>query len=128
MDSKAFDALTRFAADTASRRGFAARLGVGFLASVPFALAGNDAAAKPCRPCRRKNRKGRCKRKRPNGTPCGPDKTCQNGACAACLPRLAPCEPDRPFACCSGKCSQAQPDLYLCEPHSAEPSRSADRG
>ena len=118
MDGKAFDALARFFTGAASRRGFAARLGVGLLAFVPFGLVRNDAAAKRCRSCRRKNRQGRCRRKRPNGTPCGPDKTCQRGECAVCLPRLSPCDPDRPFACCSGKCSQAQPDIYLCEPHS----------
>ena len=118
MDGKTFDALGRFFTGAASRRRIAARLGVGFLAPFAFALAGDDAHAKRCRPCRRKNRRGKCKRKRPNGSPCGPDKTCQQGECAACLPRLSPCEPDRHFACCSGKCSQAQPDLYLCEPHS----------
>ena len=116
MDGTAFDSLARFLVGAASRRGFAARLAAGLLAPA-LALADSDARAKRCGPCRRKNRKGRCKRKRPNGTPCGADKTCQQGACAACLPGIAPCEPDRPFACCSGRCSQAQPDVYLCEPH-----------
>jgi hypothetical protein len=138
MDHDRFDTLTRNLVRAASRRGLLSRFASSALAAMLF-TPGDEAAAKSCPPCRKKKR-GRCRKKRPDGTPCGAcracqdgrcadlplgtscgtGKSCQGGVCAACDSGLTPCTPGPGNTCCSGKCSQAQPDVFLCEPHCRE--------
>ena len=75
MERERFDTLVRLLATTPSRR-----QAVGALLGA--ALAGRAAAtgAKSCGPCRKRKR-GRCRRKRPDGTPCGAFGRCRNGRC-----------------------------------------------
>ena len=99
MDGSHFDSLVRHLANTASRRGLLARLVPGLAAAVTLA-GSNGAIAKSCPPCRKKQ-KGRCKKKRPNGAPCGNGGRCRSGRCDhnVCTPNCAsgmapqPCGP-----------------------------------
>jgi hypothetical protein len=73
-------------------------------------------AAKRCPACRKKKH-GHCKRKKPNGTPCGEEKTCQSGTCKPCVPPgpATPfCTPASADTCCVGRCVLVQPDVHLC--------------
>jgi hypothetical protein len=80
MEDDRFDALTRALATVASRRDQLRRLRTGTLLALPLAV-GNDAArASACPPCRKKKR-GRCRKKRPDGAPCGNGGRCRNGRC-----------------------------------------------
>ena len=98
-----------------SRRRLLAGLTSGLLAAGSSAFGTDEARARTCPPCRKKKR-GRCKRKRPNGTPCGEAKSCQAGRCAPCVPP----GPGSPFCtpgatpCCIGRCVLVQPDVHLC--------------
>jgi hypothetical protein len=69
VDHHRFDTLTRALASGASRRVLLVRLTPGVLMALPL-LGNDDAAAKPCPPCRKKKR-GKCRKKRPDGTPWG---------------------------------------------------------
>lgn len=75
-----FDEVVRSLVGAESRRtvarGVAALLFGGRLLGT-----GSVVEAKKCPPCRKKNRQGRCKKKRPNGRPCESGGTCQNGRC-----------------------------------------------
>lgn len=62
-------------------------LALGGVLGPPF---GDETEAKGCPPCRRKKR-GACKKKKPNGTPCGACRACRGGRC------VARCDGD---ACC----------------------------
>jgi hypothetical protein len=137
MDGDQFDVLVRTFASR-SRRRFIVGLVSALSAPVSWSLRAANTSAKGCGPCRRRNRRGKCRRKRPDGTSCAecrqcqggrcvpvgpgtscaPGKSCQNGVCEVCLVGLAPCDRATPEVCCSGKCSFAQPDVPLCEPHS----------
>jgi hypothetical protein len=76
MDAFRFDAVARFVAGSSSRRsllGLGAALGASLTAEVE---------AKKCSPCRKKKR-GKCRRRKPNGTPCEDGRgVCQRGSCA----------------------------------------------
>ena len=77
MNRDDFDALTRHIAATVSRR-LLIRLTPGMVAAHTLASI-DDAAGGSC-PCRKK-KKGRCRKKRPDGRPCGNGGRCQNGRC-----------------------------------------------
>jgi hypothetical protein len=80
VDDDRFDTLTRALTSAASRRDLLARLTPGLLATLPLALGNDDAVAKPCPPCR-KRKKGKCGKKRSDGTPCGNGGGCRDGRC-----------------------------------------------
>jgi hypothetical protein len=114
MHASRFDTLTKTFAGRFSRRGLlvvaaGGAMGMADLVEVP------DAAARKCPPCRTKKR-GRCRKKRPNGTPCGEGKTCQRGVCATCLADFEPCTQTPVDRCCSGHCSHVQPEVFICIP------------
>lgn len=79
MDGSHFDALVRCLAATDSRRDLLARLTPGLVAAVTLA-SGDGVAARSCPPCRKK-KNGRCRKKRPDGAPCGNGGRCRNGRC-----------------------------------------------
>lgn len=84
MDSRQFDGLARAWATGRTRRSVLSMGGGGALSLV--ALGETDARKKqrrktPCPPCK-KRKKGKCKKKRPNGTTC-PEGTCERGRCVA---------------------------------------------
>ncbi len=81
MDPSHFDTLARSLYDGRSRRAALASLlggSLGLLALVPHEEA---EAKKSCPPCKKRKR-GKCKKKLPNGTSCGGG-ACQNGRCVA---------------------------------------------
>ncbi len=79
MDAARFDRLARSLTDRRSRRGALAAVVGGALGVA--GLAETD-AKKSCPPCK-KRKKGKCKKKLPDGTPCG-NGVCRAGTCAAC--------------------------------------------
>jgi hypothetical protein len=80
MDGARFDTLTRGLCDTRSRRQtLAATLGGALGMALAASSVSDVAAKKKCPPCKRR-KKGKCKKKLPNGTVCR-DGTCQNGRC-----------------------------------------------
>jgi hypothetical protein len=97
MDGSRFDALTRSLSVRLSRR-----VGMGLLAAVGLRqvvpLAEVQAKNKHCPPCRKKKH-GRCKKRLPDGTPCGGEcRECRNGACAPKANRTP----------CGGECTECQ--------------------
>jgi hypothetical protein len=108
MDALRFDTLTRLLTRTGSRRrALLAALG-GALGTTLVAFSVEEAAAKKtCPPCRKRNKQGRCRKKKSDGTKC-PDGTCENGRCVAtaapptCRGLDSPCTAD--VQCCSGIC------------------------
>jgi hypothetical protein len=87
MDGSRLDAFSRALAQRPSRRGVLRTLSTLFLAGVLATVRGEQAVAKKCGPCRKKKH-GKCKKNRPNGTPCPNFGTCQNGRCV--LPFCTP--------------------------------------
>lgn len=92
MKAHLFTPLLRLLTARPSRRGIVPTLlSLGFGASLGVDLT-SEAEAKRCSPCRKKKR-GKCKRKRPNGTPCADGRgACEGGSCACgagpvCPPR-----------------------------------------
>jgi hypothetical protein len=82
MDADRFDALSRSLTAFGSRRhALAAILGGVLGSAVGAALIEEATARKRCSPCK-KRKQGKCKGKKPDGTPC-PGGTCQGGHCAA---------------------------------------------
>jgi hypothetical protein len=82
MDADRFDALSRSLTAFGSRRhALAAFLGGVLGSAVGAALIEEATARKRCSPCK-KRKQGKCKGKKPDGTPC-PGGTCQGGHCAA---------------------------------------------
>jgi hypothetical protein len=99
MDARRFDALACTLTTAASRRRALTRLVSGTLGLVLSASSMEDAAAKKktCPPCK-KRKKGKCKKKLPDGTACGDGRTCQNGQCR-CTPSCAPTDACGPDGC-----------------------------
>jgi hypothetical protein len=89
MDATRFDNLLRALFSESSRRHIVAGFINGLLGMIALTLGGDEAQAKRCPPCRKK-KKGKCKKKRPDGTPCGGGKTCQRGRCV-CPDETEPC-------------------------------------
>ena len=112
MDSDRFDTMTRILHNARARRNALVTL-LGLSGSVGFSLAETVAAKKKksCPPCK-KRKKGKCKKKLPDGAACAGG-TCQSGTCVAppappsCVgqPDNAPCGSD-------GRCR-----LGECQPH-----------
>ncbi|MGH2616581.1 MAG: hypothetical protein ACRDJC_15175 [Thermomicrobiales bacterium] len=119
MDASRFDSLTRSLVERFSRRGLLrgplVAVAGGAAGMVDLVAIPDEAAARKCPPCRRKKR-GRCRKKRPDGTPCGAGKTCQRGACAPCLADFERCTQTPVDRCCSGHCEHVQPEVFLCTP------------
>lgn len=83
VDAGRFDALSRLWSNRSARRSLARVLAGAAIGSAVTHPLGTDVAAKRCGPCR-KQKQGRCRGKKPNGTPCGGVcQECRNGACAA---------------------------------------------
>ena len=116
MDAHRFDNLVK---SLRTRRSF-----VGLVAGFGVLLGVDDEAAaktckKKCGPCKR-CKKGKCRLKKPDGTPCGNGGTCQSGTC--CIPSCAgqacdssdgcggDCTCDRGQACLSGTCGACPAD------------------
>jgi hypothetical protein len=104
MDATRFDALLRSLSSSPSRRDIARLVtGLAFGAAGAAAVAETEAKKKKCPACRTR-RKGKCKKKKPDGTPCGNAcKTCQNGACRP-LPDGTSCGEDACAQCQNGAC------------------------
>jgi hypothetical protein len=118
MDAARFDALVRSIDLYAPRRAALGMLGGG-LATVLGRFGIDDIAAKKkkkkCKPCRKK-KKGKCKGKKPDGTPCGGENVCQNGQCVAptCPSGTIPCGEeciDEGLCCVDDDCFP----IYTCE-------------
>jgi hypothetical protein len=137
MNAVHFDRLARSLSRVGSRRrtlaaALAAALG------LLGASSGEDAAAKkkkPCAPCKKRNKQGKCKKSKPNGTACRGG-TCQGGryvAASVCPPGQetsggvcgtrptckrfgVSCDRNNALECCSGGCFGAvsEPDACLC--------------
>lgn len=95
MDADRFDALARsLTAAGSRRRALAAALGGAFGTALgAFSVDENAAAKKKCPPCK-KRKKGKCKKRKPDGTPC-PGGVCQSGRC---------CSPEPAAVTCAGAC------------------------
>lgn len=81
MDAFRFDTLTRFLRTSGSRRHALGGLLGSLLGLGRSRREATAAKKKPCPPCK-KRKKGKCKKKLPNGTPCA-NGTCQSGSCVA---------------------------------------------
>jgi hypothetical protein len=85
MDGFAFDALTRSLTSAGSRRRALTGLVSGTLGLILAASVIDEAAAKKkCPPCK-KRKKGKCKKKQPDGTACAGG-TCRGGSCVLAAP------------------------------------------
>jgi hypothetical protein len=108
MDADRFDALARSLTAARSRRRALAALS-GALGLVVGASSVEEAEAKKkkCPPCK-KLKKGKCKKKKPDGTPC-PTGTCQSGSCVSSSspPPAPPPPPVCTPSCTDGKVCQA---------------------
>jgi hypothetical protein len=80
MHPSRFDSLTRTFAGRFSRRGLLVVAAGGAVGMVDLAESPGAAAARSCPPCRKK-KNGRCRKKRPDGSPCGNGGRCRNGRC-----------------------------------------------
>jgi hypothetical protein len=96
MDAARFDELARNLANTSSRRRASRTLAALALGGALSVSLGDGTQAKKCGPCRKK-KKGKCKKKLPDGTPCG-------GECNACLGGACGSKPDG--TACGGECNQ----------------------
>jgi hypothetical protein len=118
VDTTRVDQLARTLGATPTRRSVAGILaGLALGGGGPHPPGSADAGKRKCKPCQRK-RRGKCRGKKPDGTPCGADRECCDGACKAlcaptelrdpvtcgcCLRDGEACVPG-PEACCSGSC------------------------
>jgi hypothetical protein len=112
MDGSRFDALIKIVA-APSRRSLLATGGIAALAGF-FGLAiPEDAQAKckkKCGPCRR-CKKGKCKKKKPDGTRCGPCSHCDGGRCQS----QCPSEQCRNDVCEGASCTPPCEGCSICE-------------
>ncbi|MGH2615499.1 MAG: hypothetical protein ACRDJC_09695 [Thermomicrobiales bacterium] len=107
MDPYRFDVLTRSLTLLRSRRAMTRGIG-GLMLGGAFGVRDDQTAvARPCPPCRKK-KKGACKGKRPNGTPC-PGGVCRGGRC---LPPTCATRDDCASALCiGGVCRACDPAI-----------------
>jgi hypothetical protein len=108
MDAERFDTLARALTASGSRRRALAALSGGLaLAIGATSPRETKAKKKKCPPCK-KPKKGKCKGKKPDGTPCAGG-TCQSGVCSGatvqptCTGLAQSCSADA--ACCTGICN-----------------------
>jgi hypothetical protein len=119
VDSAALAKFVRTLGETTGRRavvGLLRGLAIRF-AALPFVF---PAAARKhkCKPCQRKKR-GKCRGRKPDGTPCGRDRECCDGACKSrcavnelrdpvtcdcCARGGEPCPTAGPVGCCAKMC------------------------
>jgi hypothetical protein len=98
VDGFSFDALTRTLMTAGSRRRALTGVVSGTLGLVLGASVIDEAeAAKKCPPCK-KRKKGKCKKKLPDGTACRGG-SCQSGRCV-----VSACVPEPQLATCHGRC------------------------
>src|SRR5215207_4919203 len=83
MDVSRFDSLARSLTLVGSRRRTLAGVLLGSLGLLGSRAEEAAAKEKHCRPCKKRNNQGKCKKKKPDGTVCGPDQVCSGGACIA---------------------------------------------
>jgi hypothetical protein len=111
------DRVARALAISPTRRGVTHALaGLATVAGL-HTTAGQDAAAKKCKPCRKKKQNGTCKGKKPDNSPCPGDGKCFDGKCVPkpnCLGTGEPCEIGQDDACCSESCSTQNPVDPVC--------------
>jgi hypothetical protein len=81
VDADRFDTLARSLTAAGTRRALVALSGVLGLALGTASLNEAEAKQKTCPPCK-KRKQGKCKKKKPDGTPC-PGGKCQRGSCVA---------------------------------------------
>jgi hypothetical protein len=113
MDAAHFDTLTRSFAAAGSRRQALSALLSGALGGALGAAWSEAAAAKkkskkkPCPPCKKRNKQGKCKKKKPNGTACVGGECC-GGKCVDTTKNVRHCE-ECGNACGAGqRCAQSQ--------------------
>ena len=100
MDAHRFDALARVLTTAGSRRRAFTGLVSGTLSLVLGASSMEDVAAKKkCPPCK-KRKKGKCKKKLPDGTACAGG-SCQRGVCQLAAPPVDSCPGQKR---CGGAC------------------------
>ena len=115
MDQNRFDTLTRSLTTTGSRRQAVAAVLSGAFGVLGLVPAGGTGAKKQCPPCK-KRKKGKCKKKQPDGTAC-PVGTCLSGSCfagaTAAPPPSDPCpgQPDDTACPGDGRCRSG-----VCQP------------
>jgi hypothetical protein len=99
MHADRFDALARFLTPVGSRRAALTVVLGGALATLGLDTteARKNRKKKSCPPCK-KRKKGKCKKKLPDGTACAGG-SCQGGRCLA-----APCVPQDPASVCAAGC------------------------
>ncbi len=107
MDEIRFDRLARTLTTAGSRRRALAALSSGLALATGATSPHETEAKKKCPPCK-KPKKGKCKGKKPDGTPCAGG-TCQSGVCTratgqpTCTGLAQSCSADA--ACCTGICN-----------------------
>jgi hypothetical protein len=109
MDTERFAVLLRGVAAPPSRRVLARALAGLVLGGTLPAAWQQTSEAKKCAPCRKK-KKGKCKGKLPDDTPCGQGGRCLKGRCnpaPVCRTVGVGCAVDNAVACCSGVCRPA---------------------
>lgn len=101
MDGSAFDRLTKTLTEPRSRRGVSHILGGVAIGEALGLLGVAESTArkkKPCPPCKTR-KKGKCKGKLPDGSPCSGG-TCRSGDCVAAVPPPTT-SPRKPNASCN---------------------------
>ena len=121
MDARLFDTLSRMVSTAGSRRHAAMTAVGGVLALLGLAEPPEVAAKKKCPPCKKRNKQGKCKKKKPDGTSCGSGGACQGGSCVcpggteacggACVARFSAGTARNPFSC-----TCCQPGGQTCSP------------
>ena len=117
MDADRFDTLVRALTGAISRRGLSRRLTALTVTSVLGSVGINAAEGrKRCGPCRKKKH-GKCKKIRPDSTPCGVCLACQGGQCVnrcgicedclngSCVPKPNDASCDGSGKCLAGSCN-----------------------